>query len=96
MGSLFNKVEGLLGHFEEHLRTTASVANTFNSQNFIITHLKELKLYFATICVECYSWQLCWPFVNDGIAIGIGIDITNAVISSFIRSIDPKLSRVVT
>ena len=33
--SLFNKVAGLLGHFEEHL-WTASVANTINSQNFII------------------------------------------------------------
>ena len=42
------------------------------------------------------------PFVNLGIAIGIGngigigTDITNAIISSSIKSMDPKLSRVVT
>ena len=41
-----------------------------------------------------------WPFVNLGIGIGIGIgigtDITNVIISSSIRPMDPKLSRVVT
>ena len=37
-----------------------------------------------------------WPFVNLGIGIGIGTDITNAIISSSIRPMDPKLSRVVT
>ena len=36
------------------------------------------------------------PFVNLGIGIGIGTDITNAIISTSIRSMDPKLSRVVT
>ena len=50
--SLCNKVTGFSGHFEEHLWTTASVANTVNSQNFIIICLKELKFYFTTICVE--------------------------------------------
>ena len=44
-------------HFEEHLWTNASVANTINSQNFIITCLKELK--FCFICVESCSFQLC-------------------------------------
>ena len=96
MGSLFKKVAGLLGHFEEHFSTIASVANTFNSQNFIIFRLKDLKFYFATSSVECCSWQLCWPFVNFGIEIGNGIDITNAIISSFIKHMNPKLSRVVT
>ena len=50
--SLCNKVTGFSGHFEEHLWTTASVANTINSQNFIIICLKELKFYFTTIFVE--------------------------------------------
>ena len=36
------------------------------------------------------------PFVNLGIGIGIGTDITNAIISTSIRSMDPKPSRVVT
>ena len=42
------------------------------------------------------------PFVNLGIGIGIGngigigSDITNDIISSSIRPMDPKLSRVVT
>ena len=40
------------------------------------------------------------PFVNLGIGIGIGTgtgtDITNVIISSSIRPMDPKLSRVVT
>ena len=40
------------------------------------------------------------PFVNLGIGIGIGIeietDIANVIISSSIRSMYPKLSRVVT
>ena len=94
MGSLFKKVAGLLGHFEEHFSTIASVANTFNSQNFIIIRSKDLKFYFATSSVECCSWQLCCPCVNLGIEIGIGIDITNAIISSFIKHMDPKLSRV--
>ena len=31
-----------------------------------------------------------------GIGIGIGNDITNVIISSSIRPMDPKLSRVVT
>ena len=31
-----------------------------------------------------------------GIGIGIGTDITNVIISSSIRPMDPKLSRVVT
>ena len=39
-------------------------------------------------------------FVNLGIRIGIGngigTDITNVIISSYIRPMDPKLSRVVT
>ena len=33
---------------------------------------------------------------NLGIGIGIGNNITNAIISSSIKSMDPKLSRVVT
>ena len=41
-----------------------------------------------------------WPFVNLGMGIGngieIGTDITNAIISSSLRPMDPKLSRVVT
>ena len=38
------------------------------------------------------------PFVNLGIGIGIGtgIDITNVIISSSKRPVDPKLCRVVT
>ena len=55
---LFYKVAGLLHHFEEHL-WTASVANTISSQNFIIIRLKELKFYFATICIESCNLQLC-------------------------------------
>ena len=39
------------------------------------------------ICKSLY-WNL-------GIRIGIGTDITNAIISSSIRSMDPKLSKVV-
>ena len=72
------------------------MANTFDSQNFIIILSKDLKFYFATSSVECCSWQLCWPFVNLGIEIGVRIDITNAIISSFIKHMEPKLSRVVT
>ena len=34
--------------------------------------------------------------IGIGIGTGIGTDITNAIISSSIRPIDPKLSRVVT
>ena len=43
-----------------------------------------------------------WPFGNLGIGtgirigIGIGTDITNVIILSSIRPMDPKLSRVVT
>ena len=42
------------------------------------------------------------PFVNLGIGIGIGngigigTDITNAIISGFIKPMDPKISRAVT
>ena len=60
MESLFSKeVAGLLCHFEEHLGTTASVANSINSQNFMVIHLKQQKLYFATISIESCSLQLC-------------------------------------
>ena len=34
--------------------------------------------------------------IGFGIRIGIGTDITNVIISSSIRPIDPKLNRVVT
>ena len=51
--SLFNKVVGVLSHFEEHLLTIASVASAV--PRIIIIHLKELKFYFATICVESCS-----------------------------------------
>ena len=34
--------------------------------------------------------------IGIGNGIGIGTDITNAIISSSIRSMNPKLSRVVT
>ena len=37
-----------------------------------------------------------WPFVNLGIGIGIGNDTTNAIISSYIRPMDTKPSRMVT
>ena len=46
--SVFNKVAGLFGYFEEHLWPAASVVNTINTQNFIIIWLKELKFYFAS------------------------------------------------
>ena len=34
--------------------------------------------------------------IGFGIRIGIGTDITNVIISSSIRPIDPKLNRMVT
>ena len=36
------------------------------------------------------------PFVNLGIGTGIGIDITNAIISSSIRPMETKISCLVT
>ena len=42
---------------------------------------------------------ICKPrqwILGIGIGIGIGTDITNVIISSSIRPMDPKLSRVVT
>ena len=46
--------------------------------------------------------RLIWPFLNLGIGTGIGIgtgfgtDITNIIISTSIKPMDPKISRVVT
>ena len=56
----------------------------------LITLPSYYKIYYKV----CYKE----PFVNLGIGIGIGIgtDITNVIISSSIRPMDPKLSRVVT
>ena len=42
------------------------------------------------------KYNLNEPFVNLGIGTGVGIDITNAIISSSIKSMDLNLSRVVT
>ena len=44
------------------------------------------------ICKSRY-WNLG---IGIGIGIGIGTDITNVIIFSSIRPMDPKLSRVVT
>ena len=43
-----------------------------------------------------YKMSFYRLFVNLGIGIGIGTDITNVIISSSVRPMDPKLSRVVT
>ena len=48
------------------------------------------------------SRRLIWSFLNLGIGTGIGIgigfeaDTTNIIISSSVKPMDPKLSRVVT
>ena len=66
--SLFDNVAGL---FEEKVilkniceRQTASVANTTNSQNFIIICLKELKFYFTTMC---WTLQLAALLKTDSV-----------------------------
>ena len=58
----------------------------------------NFNFYFSAV-----FWTICKPrHWNLGIGIGIGIgtgigtDITNAIISSFIRPMDPNFSRVVT
>ena len=56
--SVFNKVAGLFGYFEEHLWPTASVVNTINTQNFIIIWLKELKFYFASFVLNPVACNL--------------------------------------
>ena len=55
---------------------------------FLVTHI------ILAICKPRH-WNLDIG-IGIGNGIGIGTDITNAIISSSIRSMDPKLSRVVT
>ena len=51
---LFNKVVGFLSHFEEHLWTTASVANTFPEfYNYLFERAKILFCYYL-----CWNLQL--------------------------------------
>ena len=47
--------------------------------------VKSLKLMFQSQAAS----DLKWPFVNLGTGIGIGTDITNAIISTFIMPMDP-------
>ena len=42
------------------------------------------------------SYEKKRPFVNLGIGIGIETDVINAIISTYVRPIVPKLNRVVT
>ena len=58
-----------------------------------MNQIKESQLKGA-IC-KSQHWNLGIG-IGIGIGTGIGTDITNAIISSSIRPIDPKLSRVVT
>ena len=50
--------------------------------------------YCKAICKRRH-WKLGIG-IGIGNGIGIGTDITNAIISSSVRSMNPKLSRVVT
>ena len=52
--------------------------------------LSENQDFLSAVC------KLRHRNLGIGTGIGIGTDITNAIISSSIRPIDPKLSRVVT
>ena len=49
------------------------------------------KNLFTTAICKLRHWNL-----GIGIGIGIGTDITNVIVSSSIRPMDPKLGRVVT
>ena len=51
------------------------------------------RKFFLSKTAICKTWH--WN-LGIGIGIAIGTDITNAIISSSIRSMDPKVSRVVT
>ena len=55
-------------------------------------HFSLNKSLFTAIC-KSRHWNLG---IGIGIGTGIGTDITNAIISSSIRPMDPNLSRVVT
>ena len=56
---------------------------------FSLVQLTELK----RAIFKSRHWN---PGIGIGNRIGIGNDITNVIISSSIRLMDPKLSRVVT
>ena len=65
-----------------------------------LTIFKKNRQYFIDILYKTNylekKWAICKPWHwNLGIGIGIGTDISNAIISSSIRSMDTKFSRVV-
>ena len=62
------------------------------SFNFVNLRFLVQVIVFPAIC-KSRHWNLGIGIENG---IGIGTDITNAIISSSIRSMDPKLSRMVT
>ena len=64
---------------------------------FMVDHL--FKRYTKLSENQDFLLAICKPRHRNlgiGTGIGIGTDIRNAIISSSIRSMDPKLSRVVT
>ena len=68
-----------------------------------ITDILITRLIYASDFKTILFWAICKPQhwnlgigIATGNGIGIGTDITNVIISSFIRSMDPELSRVVT
>ena len=87
--------------FAKFLRTpfyrTPPVAASGNESSIVsnvtgyIFYLKNRTSFTRDFRATCKPWH--W---NLGIGIGIGTDVTNVIISSFIRPTDPKLIRVVT
>ena len=52
---------------------------------------------YSLILFMNFSYAICKPrHWNLGVGIGIGTDIINAIISTSVRTMDPKPSRVVT
>ena len=73
----------------------------FKYFNDKITDILITRVIYASDIKTILFWAICKPRhwnLDTGIAtgngIGMGTDITNAIISSFIRPMDHKLSRV--
>ena len=66
-------------------------------KTFLCCHNVFLATHIILAICKHWHWNLDIGIgIGNGIGIGIGIDITNAIISSSVRSMDPKPSRVVT
>ena len=84
-----NVIKSLLNDFWSILKMLCSKCCSHLSNFDWCNALMELLL---VICKPRH-WNLG---IGIGIGIGIGTDITNVIVSSSIRPMDPKLSRVVT